>query len=928
MKHLPILLLFCLCSSKVYGQRSYTVRGNLTDTSTGTKLMNATIAVLRAKDSVLCGFTWNTNSTAFSVDKLPAGNYLLLVTYPGYADYTSNFRLDSTHADYDFGNITMMLKSKLLSEVIVKGKMAEVQMNGDTTEYNAAAFTTDVNAKVEDLLRQFPGISVDENGQITAQGKTVTRVLVDGDEFFGDDPTLVTKNIRADMVDKVQLYDRKSDRAVLTGVDDGKKEKTLNIKLREDKKYGQFGKANAGAGAGDAPYYSAEGMYNTFANKRRASVFGDLDNTGKIGISWSDNDKYGMVDDMVGIVQNGQMIYDPGDDDLEYNGNYSGQGKPLAKLGGVHYDDKFPDDKGKVSVNYKIGSLAVDGGSNTVTENNIPRASINSNTDDQFHKYIFRQKLTGSMQLKIDSTSLVKFSVAGTLKNTNNTDVYNASSRREDSTLLNGSQRAIDNKSNTQSFTVRGLYSKKFKKPGRSLNISAGELYSHDDASGTLKTITDYYDETGTLSGADRINQLKHNNSRNNGFSAGVLYTEPVTKNGKISLSYGIWTGSNTANRQTFDSSAEGKYTHLDSTYSSNFTLNNLSNDVSADYNFKTKKSAFGFGASLNETSYNEINQYNDSSFKRSFTNLSPHANYEYQFPTGDLSASYSYGNQLPDMNQLQPLANNTDPLNIQLGNPGLKPSHRHSFGFMVNSNKPVTGHMVWMDASYGLITSPVVTNKVTDSTTGKSTYQAANINQTTSDLFFTSSYYSNIGKTGVRMGLGVSLSGNTMFNMVNGVLNKTTTYDPTFRISFSKYKAKKYAFNLLFLPTYDLRKVSLEKNNYNSFDLSINESTTLYLPGRFQFGTQGSYLYKGATQGLKSYDRVNLSSSLSRTFTKSQSLRVMAVVEDIFNQNNGFSRTVTANVITQNMFTTIKRYFVLRVFWDFSRMHGNNDQN
>src|SRR5258707_4082369 len=140
----------------------------------------------------------------------------------------------------------MNLKSAMLKEVIIKGTAAQIKIKGDTTEFNAAAFTNQPNAKVEDLLKQLPGITVDKDGKITAQGETVNKVLVDGEEFFGDDPTLVTKNIRADMVDKVQLYDKKSDQAAFTGIDDGVKNKTINLKLKEDKKTGYFGKVDLG----------------------------------------------------------------------------------------------------------------------------------------------------------------------------------------------------------------------------------------------------------------------------------------------------------------------------------------------------------------------------------------------------------------------------------------------------------------------------------------------------------------------------------------------------------------------------------------------------------------------------------------------------------------------------------------------------------
>ena len=234
------LLLICLYSFTSLAQNPYSVKGNAVDSVSNVKLANTSISVLNAKDSTLRKFTRAAANGSFSITGLSKGNFILLVTYPGYADYVENFTLDSVKTVHDIGNINMNLKSRLLHEVIVKGTVAAIKIKGDTTEYNAAAFKIDPNAKVEDLIRQLPGMQVDKDGKITAQGQSVPKVLVDGEEFFGDDPTLVTKNLRADMVDKVQLYDKKSDQATFTGIDDGEKTKTINIKLKEDKKNGYF----------------------------------------------------------------------------------------------------------------------------------------------------------------------------------------------------------------------------------------------------------------------------------------------------------------------------------------------------------------------------------------------------------------------------------------------------------------------------------------------------------------------------------------------------------------------------------------------------------------------------------------------------------------------------------------------------------------
>jgi hypothetical protein len=218
--------IFCLLFLFSYSSRAqsaFSVKGSVADTASAAKLHNASVLVLRAKDSIMVKFARANPEGNFAINNLPGGKYLLLITYPEYADYTESFSLDATTSAKDFGKIGMVLKSKLLQDIVIKGKATAIKIKGDTTVFNAAAFVVQPNAKVEDLIKQFPGVTVDKDGKISANGQTVEKMLVGGEEFFGDDPTLVTKNIRADMVKEVQMFEKKSDQAAFTGIDDGKK---------------------------------------------------------------------------------------------------------------------------------------------------------------------------------------------------------------------------------------------------------------------------------------------------------------------------------------------------------------------------------------------------------------------------------------------------------------------------------------------------------------------------------------------------------------------------------------------------------------------------------------------------------------------------------------------------------------------------------
>src|SRR4029078_6500864 len=192
----------------------------------------------------------------------------------------------------------LMSKSKILQEVIIKtGK--PIQIKGDTTVYTADSFKVSANANVEELLRKLPGIQVDKDGKIKAMGETVEKVLVDGEEFFGDDPGMAVKNLRADAVKEVQVFDKKSEQAEFTGIDDGKTQKTINLKLKEDKKKGYFGKIDAAGGLQkNIPNrFNDNLLFSSFKGKRKLSAFLLNGNTGQDGLNWQDEQKYGGQDD-------------------------------------------------------------------------------------------------------------------------------------------------------------------------------------------------------------------------------------------------------------------------------------------------------------------------------------------------------------------------------------------------------------------------------------------------------------------------------------------------------------------------------------------------------------------------------------------------------------------------------------------------------
>lgn len=932
-----VLFFFCICTFSAMAQKTYSVKGTLRDSVANVGLFNSSVSVLNAKDSTLRKFVRANSSGAFNLSGLGKGSFILLVTYPDYADYVEKFTLDSVHTDHNFGNINMSLKSRLLKEVLIKGTVAAVKIKGDTTEYNAKAFVIQPNSKVEDLLKQLPGIQVDKDGKITAQGQTVKKVLVDGEEFFGDDPTLVTKNIRGDMVDKVQLYDKTSDQAAFTGIDDGDKTKTINIKLKEDKKNGYFGKIDAGVGTDG--FYQGQALFNKFKGKKKFSAYGTLGNTGKTGLGWEDNNKLGTGGGLT-FGDDGGAYFDGSSSDNgldSFSGNYEGEGIPVARTGGVHYDDKWKADKYSLNTNYKIGSLSVDGMRNTITQQNLPDASnsntsiINSVTNQTFNNYMFRQKLDATYSVKLDSTATLKFSVDGTLKNSTARTGNQSTRTRADNSLLNQNDRSVNNDVDQQLFNATVLYTKKLKKKGRTLSVNVNTGFTDNKADGFLKSNLGLYDEQGQLYSSQIIDQQKIDNTKTSKFGTNVTYTEPFSKYLSMILSYGINFNNSDADRRSYDQSAPGNYNLLNDSLSNHYIFNQVSNQGGLNFNYKKGKSTLRFGTRLADVTFNQKNQILGTSAKRSFINWNPTANYQYKISTyGGISLNY-YGSQTqPTLDQLQPIRVNTDPLNVVIGNPGLTPSFTHRVSMWYNMYKVLSEQSIWLNGSYNVTTNPIVNSVFTDST-GKSTIQAINLsNQRQSNFNLSIDLGKKVTAIGMNVGARLSANGNIYYNMVTtsntpAQLNRTNSNTYSGQITLSKYKEKKYQVYIDAGPDYSVGQSSVQPNrNNNARGFNASYYIEVYLPLKFKIGTDAQYQYKAATQSIpEDFSQTIVNASLTKSFLKSEALKLSLQGRDLLNQNSGFSRNSFGGNYTQSKYTTIRRYFMLSVVWDFSGMGG-----
>jgi|GEM_PF-26784 len=920
-KTTTLLFFLLFISANILAQNNYTINGYVADSVFNKKLGNATVIILNAADSTLLRHARVKPDGTFLVNNLKSGKLILKITYPDYIDYIAYFKLDDKKPNHDFGIINLPLKARLLNEVIVKGKALAIKIKGDTTEFNARSFVIEPNANVEDLLKQLPGIQIDGKGAITANGKQVNKVLLDGEEFFGNDPTLITKNIRGDMVDKVQLYDKKSTQAEFTGLEDGKSVKTLDIILQQDKKIGYFGKAQAGIGT--KKFYDSQAMLNSFKKNNKLAAFATSSNNGSLGLGFQDNATYGSGSTQFG-ENNMLQIADDNNTD-----NYNGQGIPIAHNGGVHFDTKWRDKKEAINLNFKMNSLAVDGVRDNLSQNNLQNGIINNNSNENFNSLIYGQSVNTIYESKIDTNTTLNLKFNGFLKKGDNTESFNALSTNQDGANLNKSSRSLSDSVDKKAYNISAYLGKKFRKQGRTISLMLENLANQTSSDGILKARNEFYDDQGNINNIDFVNQAKKNNINNNVLNTNISYTEPLFKNVTVKLNLGYSVLGNKASTKSFNATNSGQYTLLDTLFSNSFNNQQTVNQAGVILYLNKGKNDINFGTDVSLNKLNQQDLFSNLSFKRNFTNWNPKLYYQYNFNSQkQFKINYNGNNNLPTLTQLQPIAVNIDPLNIFTGNPNLKPSFSNKFNFEYKSFKNSNNLGFDMNGSYTFTNNPIVNQTTTDSV-GKSALFTANLSNKIPVNFSIYAGFQKMFNNNLNLGFGLSNQGNTFYSVINNQINQIKTNTLGANFSLMQYSNRKYNFAVILVPNYNVMVSSLQKQiNNNGWGFGSEANFKYNFPKNISFNTDVNYQYIQKTQAFGSnFNRLILNASINKNLFKTQSLNCLLKANDILNQNIGFSRSSSNNMLQQQQFSTIRRFFMFSLVWNLNKM-GNTQNN
>ncbi|MEN9976003.1 MAG: hypothetical protein RIR36_163, partial [Bacteroidota bacterium] len=586
-KSLALTLFSFLLSLATFAQIS-SIKGTVKDTTEKKVLSLASVNVLRAKDSVLVKTVRTSNNGEFTIASLPVGNYIVMVSYPQYADFTDKITVGSTPLTL---SIAIDTKAHILKEVIVKNTVSAIRVKGDTTEYKADSFYVTPNADVQELLKKMPGIQVNARGEITAQGEKVNKVLVDGEEFFSDDPAVVTKNLRADVVDKVQVFDKKSDQAVFTGIDDGQKSKTINLQLKEDKKNGYFGKAEAGSNFNQ--FGNGKLMTNAFKGKRKIAGYVTTDNTKFDNLNWDEAQNYGDGAGMVTEFNDGgmSMIFNS-------EGDEGGStGFPNQQSAGATYSNKF--DKGSVNTSAQYNRLIVNGLTNSYSKTILPSNSIVNNTNSTQRNEKKKYKLSTTDQWGTDSTGLFKLTLKAANVISDNANSFSGGSYiPETGAQLNNTARTTSNSTNDKTLNGSISYRLRFAKKGRTISVNSDFNFGDKTQDGLLNAQNDYFNASNVIIKQETIAQTKSLSQLTSAGSVNTVYTEPLGKNSFLIFNYKIGLAGNNSERNTFDAKTGQPKIKVD-TLSNHFKFNTVNNSGNISYRYAVKKVNFNIGSGI-----------------------------------------------------------------------------------------------------------------------------------------------------------------------------------------------------------------------------------------------------------------------------------------------------------------------------------------
>lgn len=890
-----LLLLFCILLGASCFSQQMTISGSIQDTAVNRPLPNSVAMVIRLKDSVLVAFTRSDDKGDFSLSNLKIDTLELIVSNARFGDRSYYIIGSAVNTTFNLGTVVLPPKNKDLKEVVIYAFKDPVYYKGDTLMYTADSFKVKPNATVEDLLKKLPGIKVDQNGKVTSQGKAIDQVLVDGDEFFGTDPTIATRNLGAHTVESVQVYEKKDE---TNG--SGENLQVMNLKLKDDAKKGYFGKASAATDF--HKFYEGELFANKFKGAQKISIFGLISNTPKTNLGFGDINKYGLDNetDWSGMQEDGFMFYKPGEEPV---------GVPRSIKSGVYYTDRISK-RTKLNMNYTYASNKLNATASSSSQYFLTDSSYMTSAESKN----IQNAESNSINMKVVQTldSLTELEIEPRLKLSNNkltNQVITSFYTLPDSVMTHQSD--VSNTANTNGVALNAFarLTRKFRKKDRKFRMNYNFLLNDNETNG-INTGLD------TLIHKD-VNQQKNNTVTNQTHNALFIYTEPLSKKIKLEAEYNLNYNLSRQDKTTKDFE-NGEYTAINELLTNRFENQRIYNSLGAKFIYEDKHQSLNIGTRGRSISFVNTNLITGKKLTYSVNNLLPYLFYNYRLSDNSrLNFRYNTLSNQPTIDQLQPVPDNTNPIQVKLGNPHLKPTYSHNFNMFYNTFKPLSGFYGGAATTF-VITDQAFTNAITYDSNGYTYTETVNVN---GNYNASANAWAGIPLFTKKLYIEPStiFSYTKNSNFINYEKNITKTANLSGSLSISA-EFDTLGFKLGYTYGYNDPSSSLNQASNKPYsNQHFNLDMYVKLPLKSWIETSAQYIVNSNRPQGYNTNYVVWNLTINKSFLKTENLVLSLIGYDLLNQNINNNRVVQDNVITDTKTTVINRYFMIQLVYKFN---------
>lgn len=943
---------FCLCfaalQAHAQADQTYVLSGAIVEAGGAAPLAGVNVVLISRADSTRRVGAISDVQGAFRFDGLAAGSYQFQASHVGFKRWDMVvFIFD---ADKDLGAIPLTRGVTALDEVLVEERQIRVEVKGDTTEYHADAFKVNPDASAEDLIAKMPGIVV-EDGAVMAHGEDVEKVLVDGREFFGDDPTLALRNLPAEIIEKIQVFDRLSDQAEFTGFNDGNTQKTINIITRPGRNNGQFGKAFSGYGTDDR--YRAGGNVNVFNDDQRLSL---------IGLSNNISQQNFTTEDLLGVVGTvGRRRSGLGGDFRgggggrgrgSGGGRGGGDGRGGGRFGGPGGGRGLRSDpsnflvgpQGGLSTTNAIGlnfndqwgtNMRVNGSyffnnSKNVSNTLLDRQYILSDEQTQFYNESnnaesdnFNHRFNARIQYTIDEANSLIITPRLSFQSNNAVSFLQGVNALADAAVLSqtANDYIADNTGYTSSSNI--LYRHRFARQGRTFSINVGLGFNDRSGKSSLFSTNEIF----AAADSSLVYDQQIDNALNGyTLSTNLTYTEPVGERGMVQFTYRPSLSKNDSDKETYQFDAlTGAYSILDPALSNAFENDVVTHRGGASYRLRGEKYNVMVGVN-----YQQVRLSGDQSFPssfatdRTFHNVLPSAMLQYRFsPSNNLRLFYRTSTNTPSISQLQGVIDNTNPLILSSGNPDLKQSYRHTFLARYGKTDRKTGRILigYVSASQsrdyiGTASFFAETDTLLQQSVlllqGSQLSTPVNLNGYWNvRSFFTLGLPVDALKSNLNMNAGLTYTRTP--GRINDEENIANIYNLNGGIVLGSNISERVDFTLSAAANYNIVSNTIFPELDGNYLVQLTSAKATWLPWQNLVLDTNLGLSQYAGLGGEFDQSIVLwNAGVGYKFLKGNAGEVKLMIADILNQNNSISRTVNEFYIEDNQTQVLGRYVML----------------